>query len=308
MQFSSSKTEVRPDKLLNVMWTSYYSQRLWHWGLILIYYFFIIFIKLFINTFGPSVRFFIIYFTATLFHFSFTPFSTPPANSSVRTKTLTKTEKANIFIPQYTSELITGMLLSDGSLYFVGKSARFNIEQKHKDFVFDIWNELNSLGIVGKSPTPAVGVLNIYGKLTRVTTYRFTTFTLPYFTNLHLQWYKPNLIPDVRVKYIKTLPRNISELITARSLAFWLAGDGTFEKGRGRITLCTDNFSEDEVIQLSSILSNNFNISSSLRSITSKFNKIYFRLVIPTSQLSKVQNLVKPFMPKAMLYRIGLES
>jgi hypothetical protein len=48
----------------------------------------------------------------------------------------------------------------------------------------------------------------------------FSTFTHPFFTELHKDWY---IQQDG--KYIKALPGNMNELLTPRAIAYWISGD-----------------------------------------------------------------------------------
>jgi hypothetical protein len=54
-------------------------------------------------------------------------------------------------------------------------------------------------------------------------------------------------------KNIKVVPSNISSILTPRVLAYWIGGDGTFEKSGGVTILCTDSFTVNEVELLRSI-------------------------------------------------------
>jgi hypothetical protein len=58
---------------------------------------------------------------------------------------------------------------------------------KHRDFVQNLWDCFNSIGIVGAPPYTN----EYYDKRTGKTdtTYGFATFKLPFFTDLHPQWY-----------------------------------------------------------------------------------------------------------------------
>ena len=60
----------------------------------------------------------------------------------------------------------------------------------------------------------------------------------------------------------KFIPTNIAELLTPRSLAFWIMDDGQQVK-RGGVTLCTDSFRSNEVQILREALKINFNLDTS---------------------------------------------
>ena len=48
------------------------------------------------------------------------------------------------------------------------------------------------------------------------------------------------------------------------ALAFWTMDDGSFNKSKGYLILCTDSYSKEDVLYLTSILETKFNLSSSL--------------------------------------------
>jgi hypothetical protein len=59
----------------------------------------------------------------------------------------------------------------------------------------------------------------------------------------------------------KFIPTNIAELLTPRSLAFWIKDDGQQVK-IGGVTLCTDSFKTDEIKILRDALKANFNLDT----------------------------------------------
>jgi hypothetical protein len=99
-------------------------------------------------------------------------------------------------------------------------------------------------------------LINVQGKPTLLLI--FSTFTLPFFTELHSKGYR-----KVEGKNVKVLPENIAELLTPRALAYCLAGEGGYDKSRGAIRIATHSFTPEEVDQLRAALLNNFNIESS---------------------------------------------
>ncbi len=62
---------------------------------------------------------------------------------------------------------------------------------------------------------------------------------------------------------VKTfLPSNIDELLTPLALAYFIAGDGSYQKDKGVTWLCTDSFTPDEVDIIRSALLSKFDIHS----------------------------------------------
>lgn len=92
--------------------------------------------------------------------------------------------------------------------------------------------------------------------------YWFCTKSCIYLTNISKLWYNN----DRENKRIKRLPYNINEVFTEETLAYWFMDDGYSDIGPVYY-LCTDNFSLKEVHKLINILSNKFNISSTLKPV-----------------------------------------
>jgi LAGLIDADG DNA endonuclease family len=128
---------------------------------------------------------------------------------------------------------------------------------------------------------------------------QLTTVALPVFTKYHNLFYKL-----YNGKYIKIIPLNIEEILTPVSLAFFLMGDSSYNKTRKINTISTNNFTKEEVQLLSVALFKKIKIESRLELVK---NNSYI-LIIRTSQVFLLQELVKDHMHPSMLYRIGIVS
>jgi hypothetical protein len=131
--------------------------------------------------------------------------------------------------------------------------------------------------------------------------YQFATFTHPYFSELHLEWYS-----KVEGKNVKGLPANISELLTPRAFAYWLTGDGSYHKRDNCIHIYTNSFTKAEVELWITIL--HFHISSTINIQRNSKGIEQSIIRIPKREVSKVKALVSVHMPPSMRYRVGLPS
>lgn len=133
-----------------------------------------------------------------------------------------------------------------------------------------------------------------------------TTVADPIFNEYHDLFYNRIIsnIPGQKDKYVKIIPSNIRELINEVSLAFWISGDGNYNKVKKVIRLCTNSCSKAEVELLSKAIFNKFGIETRLEHTRNN----QFILVVRTSQVPKLQNIVKDHMHPSMLYRIGLPT
>ena len=120
----------------------------------------------------------------------------------------------------------------------------------------------------------------------------FTTYTLPCFNELYIIFY---------LKGKKVIPSNIGDLLTALSLAYWIADDGSWNKIGRYVTLSVNSFTIEEVELLIAVLNSKFN----LRCYKVKSGKGY-KIVIPSYSVPVLQKLLLPHIPPMMQYKIGL--
>ena len=78
---------------------------------------------------------------------------------------LTKEQKAAIVFPNEIQEIITGIILSDGSITMMGHDARLVIHQKDREFVQLIWDLFYRIGIVGAPPKERRSIIKPSGNL-----------------------------------------------------------------------------------------------------------------------------------------------
>jgi hypothetical protein len=103
----------------------------------------------------------------------------------------------------------------------------------------------------------------------------------------------------------KVIPTNIADLLTPRSLAFWIMDDGQQVK-RGGVTLCTDSFKSNEIQILREALKTNFNLETSIHNKkASRGDSMYERIYINKSSLDLVKPSLKEHMHESMLYKIN---
>lgn len=218
---------------------------------------------------------------------------------TIKKKRMTLENKLKIVFPQSVKDMITGLILSDACLSFPNtKEARLMISQKDQDFVDHIYSVLKPLGIVGAEVRHVVELHKATGKYN--TSYRFATFTLPYFTELYSKWY----VKD-NGKTNKIISSTIFEDLTPQAIGYWLAGDGHYNKSQGCIIICTDSFTVKEVDLLREVLLNKYSIEST-RVLSGNRTKDQYRIRISKREVEKVRKLVLNYMHLSMNKRIGL--
>jgi len=114
---------------------------------------------------------------------------------------------------------------------------------------------------------------------------RFRTLRLPVFN-----WFRDLFYPFG----IKIVPTIISQLLTARALAYWIMDDDGY-RASGML-LHTNSFTMADVILLISVLESNFGIKATLRSAGS--NWIIYE---PAAFMPTIQSTVLPYLHSSML-------
>ena len=154
----------------------------------------------------------------------------------IKPKRLTKSEKENFTLSSDLFDIIVGLLLGD--LY----ARRRNVDTKlyfkqgvvHKEYVshlYDIFRLYCSNVPKTTNNPPDHKTGKSYVSMT------FETFTLPCFNELYDLFY---------VAGKKVIPNNISELLTAAGLAYWICDDGSWNKhpfGEGDMLLYVQTLS-----------------------------------------------------------------
>ena len=142
----------------------------------------------------------------------------------------------------YLMEVLTGVILSDGSLVKKYKNGgtylKFSQSVIHTGYFMVVFNLFANQGLCNMT-VPSVCNIKVKGKIFQYIT--FNTKSIAEWNNLYALWYKDGkkVIPD---------DKNLEEVLTPVSLANWHMGDGGWTK-KG-IHLATNAFTEEDVRRL----------------------------------------------------------
>ena len=196
-------------------------------------------------------------------------------------------------------DLLVGILLGDGSIRRVSSnkaSISFGQSGQKSDYFNYVYESIKAENILLNEPV-------------------FRTFTDPrYPTKINSSWNFSSksseelrelaeLFLDANGK--KIVPSNISELLTPRSLAFWIMDDGQ-HVNRGGVTLCTDNFKHEEILKLQEGLKSNFDLKTTLhfkKGILNSYERIY---ISKNSAYEILKPSIAEHMDNSMLYKINM--
>lgn len=203
----------------------------------------------------------------------------------------TKEYKNNYKLNLEQREAIIGIILGDGFLERAKPThnTRLQIEQSYpekEEYVNSLYKLLEPL--VNKTPVILTREDKRNNSITQ--SIRFRTLSMPCLNYYHDLFYKNR---------IKSIPKNLGDLLTARGLAFLIMDDG----GKfvyNQTILHTRSFKLEDVKYLQVVLLDNFGLRTRLE----EKKKDQWVIYIPVRQKTKLKDIVGPFMHENMLYKV----
>ena len=199
--------------------------------------------------------------------------------------------------PDSLISVLIGILLGDGGIYRTSSTSNCRFEmsfgqhsQQFAEKIGELFKDYMS------NPVKSV-TLKVRDKT--YTNYRLKTATLSLFNQYHDMFYNWNL---EKGKYIKIVPKNISEFMDPIVLAYLLMSDGNFDKNRNRVRIFTNSFTKEEV----QILADAINAKLGIYVGVLHDRKDQWILTIGAKQLDLLRQTVSQHFDPSMLYRIGL--
>lgn len=198
---------------------------------------------------------------------------------------LTKLERNQIQLTPNIKSILVGILLSDAWLQKRdGWNPRIGFKQSIGNFEY-LWYVFNHISVLC-SNFPYICQTITRGKL--FFGLQFETRQLDCLNEIYNLFYQSQQSFGKNTKNIKCVKLELFEYLDYIALAHWIQGDGA-KKNKG-ITLCTDNFTIQEVVLLMNILLIKFDIKSTIHK-----EKNNYRIYINNSELSKVIPFIKPY-------------
>ena len=215
----------------------------------------------------------------------------PNINNQIKLR-MTKEEKSQVQLTSVQKEILVGTMLGDA---FIERSkpthnARVRFDQSfpnHASYLMKIYSYFYNL--TGKGPTV---IIRKPDKRTGKVYYQMQLKTLafPCLNYYHNLFYKDGK---------KIIPKIIGELLTARSLAYWIKDDGG-KSSSNQTILHTRSYTFEEVILLQKVLKNNFKLHSLVYDKTIG----QWIIVIPVKQKIPLREIVLPYMHPSMLHKV----
>jgi hypothetical protein len=131
--------------------------------------------------------------------------------------------------------------------------------------------------------------------------YEFNTFTFRSFVWIYQLFYRNGK---------KIVPLNIANYITPLTLAIWISDDGSFipsTGGRGGVRIACNSFTLIEVEYLATILREKFDLDCTIQQNCVNTKRILC-VYIKKNSITKLENLILPYLHVSMYYKLGLQS
>lgn len=133
---------------------------------------------------------------------------------------------------------------------------RFYVSSVNKDLIYHLYSIFKSYVKTGPK--------FINRKLNKLTNLQHTDI---YFSTLKyalFNWVVEEFYVKDLNKNIKIVPKDSINRLTPVSLAYWIMDDGSFNKSKGYLILCTLSYCKEDVLYLISILKTKFNFRAAL--------------------------------------------
>ena len=82
-------------------------------------------------------------------------------------------------------------------------------------------------------------------------------------------------------------------------------GDGYF--ANGCVKICTDNFTKQEVLNLTQVLGDKFGIKATTNKRSNASGNVVWRISISRLSMEKFKILVGPYLIPEMVYKLGIK-
>ena len=188
-------------------------------------------------------------------------------------------------------DLIVGSTLGDANVRQRDKNCSFRVGHSRKQEEYLKWkyNLLKEFTI----RFPYWERRNVNERI--VETLNFSTFTHHVFNFYRKLFYGTGR---------KAVTRELSNMLTPRSLAVWICDDGSFGKRDKYIILCTNSFSLDEHKIIKKYFEEVWNLSPTI----GFRDKKYYYLRFKKKDTEKLIRIISPFILEDMKYKIGKKN
>lgn len=194
-----------------------------------------------------------------------------------------------LLLTQEEHDLIVGSLLGDAGIRQREKNSCFRVshsikQKNYSQIKFDVLKEFNFSEFSERKRKIKSRVVDFIDLSTK------THSVFNYYRNL---FYAKG--------GIKKINSEILNQLNPRSLAYWICDDGSYSNKQGYVILCTNSFSLEEHKLIKKFFNKRFGLNPTIGFRDDK----YYYLRFKQEDSKKLIEIVKPYIPKSMLYKIG---
>ena len=196
-------------------------------------------------------------------------------------------------LSQVQREVLVGILLGDGSLQTESRGRTYRLRvcqsEEHREYLFHLYEILKDFTTSAPVRSTAIDSRNPDKTYVR---WSFATTQQACFR------FYGQLFYDEEGK--KRVPQIIPKLLTPRSIAFWYMDDGA-QKWRGKskgVRFCTDNFSHCECQLLANLLSERYQLKTTLQKKGTSW-----RIHVSSYSHKLLKALIWEFLVESMHYK-----
>lgn len=210
--------------------------------------------------------------------------------------------KQTLALTQQQKEILIGSLLGDGFIHFhrTTKQPTYGFCLAQTWYAVDYVEHVYQIfkPFVGTPPKKSV-IGGIKLGLPKRFEVRFKTYSHHEFKHYYDLFY-----PAVKDgnKRMKRVPKNITSLLTARSLAYWFMEDGTTQTsktGKKSYVISTQGFCWEDQVILAHALKEKFGLDVGIHK-----DKTYFRLAFKASSNTRLLHLITPYTHAYFEYKL----
>lgn len=208
-------------------------------------------------------------------------------------------------LSQEAKDVIIGSLLGDGH---ITKWGYFSEKHSEKQVEYLEWKgEILKDIMTNKS-------YSIYSSIDKRSRTQIESFTLRTITHSFIYEIRENFYQKRGEKWVKTIPKNIKDLLNEKILAIWFMDDGNTDWGyrngtkeypnsKPQCKICSESFSLEENIFIGEILKEKYGLITNIRFKNPSLNEQpYLRFDCDSSL--KLIEIIKKFITRDLLYKV----
>ena len=197
-------------------------------------------------------------------------------------------KKPLLVVSQEEHDLIIGSLLGDAS-----------IRQREKNSCFRFTHSIDqkSYSLIKKEKLSNFNISEFREVKRKIRNHFIHAMDFATKTHAVFNYYRNLFYKNGR----KIITKEILDQITPMALAYWVCDDGSYNNKQGYIVLCTNSYSLEEHNLMNRFFNEKFGLNPTIGFRDGK----YFYLRFKKEDSQKLINIIKPFIPEGMGYKIG---